>query len=118
MLIASKHAVQGYFESLRSEVAGNGIDVTIVSPGYVQTDLSVNALNGDGTKYGIMDKNTAKGMKPDELAKLICTAIKDKKEDVVVADIKTNLALYLKNLFPSLISYILKKSAKSDSKTS
>lgn len=49
---ASKHALQGYFDSLRSELAPRGLDVTIVSPGYISTQLSVNALRGDGSQHG------------------------------------------------------------------
>ncbi len=49
---ASKHALQGYFDSLRVELAPKGLSVTVVSPGYIHTQLSVNAVLGDGNKHG------------------------------------------------------------------
>jgi len=49
---ASKHALQAFFDSLRAEVADCGIHVSVVSPGYIRTSLSVNSLTADGTTYG------------------------------------------------------------------
>ena len=49
---ASKHACQAFFDCLRSEVAKHGIYVTVISPGYIHTNLSKNAMTGDGSKHG------------------------------------------------------------------
>ena len=49
---ASKHAVQAFCDSLRAEVAKDNIHVTVVNPGYIRTNLSRNALSGDGSKHG------------------------------------------------------------------
>lgn len=49
---ASKHATQAYFDCLRAEVEHYGIQVSVISPGYIRTNLSVNAVTGDGSKYG------------------------------------------------------------------
>ena len=49
---ASKHAVQAFFDSLRAEVAGHGIHVSVISPSYIRTNLSVNAITTDGSSYG------------------------------------------------------------------
>lgn len=49
---ASKHALQGFCDSLRAEIATHNIKVTVISPGYIKTKLSVNALTGDGKQYG------------------------------------------------------------------
>lgn len=49
---ASKHALQGFFDCLRSEVGRHNIKVTVISPGYIRTKLSINALTGDGSQYG------------------------------------------------------------------
>jgi dehydrogenase/reductase SDR family protein 7B len=48
---ASKHAMQAFSDSLRAEVASHGIKVTVISPGYINTNLSQNALTGTGQKY-------------------------------------------------------------------
>jgi len=49
---ASKHALQAFFDSLRSEVADHGIHVSVISPSYIRTNLSENSLTADGTTYG------------------------------------------------------------------
>ena len=49
---ASKHALQGFSDSLRAEVADAGVAVTVVSPGYIQTNIARNAMSGDGSSYG------------------------------------------------------------------
>ena len=53
---ASKHALQAFCDALRAEMAEHNVKVTVVSPGYIQTNLSVNALTGSGEKYGGMTK--------------------------------------------------------------
>jgi dehydrogenase/reductase SDR family protein 7B len=65
---ASKHAMHGFFDGLRAEVASRGVSVTLLCPGYVRTALSENAVTADGGKHGEMDETTAKGMDPDALA--------------------------------------------------
>lgn len=49
---ASKHAMQAFCDSLRSEIAEHGVQVLTVSPGYINTALSLNALTGSGRTYG------------------------------------------------------------------
>lgn len=49
---ASKHALQAFSDSLRAEVAQHNIKVLVVSPGYINTALSLNALTGTGKTYG------------------------------------------------------------------
>ncbi|XP_058013259.1 dehydrogenase/reductase SDR family member 7B isoform X2 [Ahaetulla prasina] len=49
---ASKHATQAFFDCLRAEVERFNIEVTVVSPGYIQTNLSLNAVTSDGSQYG------------------------------------------------------------------
>lgn len=49
---ASKHATQAFFDTLKSELSNTNIHVCLVSPGYVNTNLSLNAVTGDGSRYG------------------------------------------------------------------
>ena len=58
---ASKFAVQGYCEALRSELAPDNISVHVCSPGYIKTNLSMSAVMGDGKAYSKMDETTANG---------------------------------------------------------
>ena len=69
MYAASKHALQGFFDGLRGEVWQQGIQVTIVCPGYIHTPISYNALGKNGQPYGKMDVNQAKGIPVDICAK-------------------------------------------------
>ena len=68
----AKHALHGFFESLRAEVYDSGIDITIVCPGFIATDISLNAVVGDGSKQGTMDEKTGAGMTALQCAKKAC----------------------------------------------
>lgn len=108
---ASKHAFDAFYNCLRSEVAEYNIHVTVVSPGYIRTNLSINARTGDGRQYGALDPSTAQGMEPSSVAMEVIKAIECHEEDVIIADVKTNLGILLKNLWPSLFYRIMKKRA-------
>lgn len=51
---ASKHAFQAFYDTLRAEIAGDNINVIVISPGYIRTNLSHNAVCADGSQYGGM----------------------------------------------------------------
>lgn len=103
---ASKHALHGFFDSLRSEIAPHNISVTIVCPGYIQTDISKNAITADGNKYGKMDTNQENGMPVDKCAKKILEAIVSKKSEVYMGG-KEIFGVYLKRFLPKLLEKIL-----------
>ncbi|XP_065066365.1 dehydrogenase/reductase SDR family member 7B-like [Rhopilema esculentum] len=111
---ASKHAFDAFFTCLRSEVASSNINVTLISPGYIRTNLSINARTSDGTQYGSLDPTTAAGMEPGHVAEEILSAVECLQEDVVIADMKANLAILLKTLWPSLLSRVMKKRAQKE----
>uniref|UniRef100_V5G4R5 Dehydrogenase/reductase SDR family-like protein n=1 Tax=Anoplophora glabripennis TaxID=217634 RepID=V5G4R5_ANOGL len=77
---ASKHALQAFSDSLRAEVACNNIFVTVVSPGYIKTKLSLNALTGSGETYGQMDATTEAGYSPEFVAEKIVKAVVRKRK--------------------------------------
>ena len=106
---ASKFAIQGFCESLRAEVVSKRINVLVVSPSYVNTRLSLNAVNGDGSNYGKMDETTASGMDPMDLAASVVKSVYLKENDVVYANLKSLLAINLKVQFPDLLVKILKQ---------
>jgi len=62
----SKHALHGFFESLRAEHHEENIRVTLICPGFVNTNVSINALTADGSRQGTKDKATARGLSPDD----------------------------------------------------
>lgn len=114
---ASKHATQAFFDCLRAEMEPYEIDVTVVSPGYIQTNLSLNAVTGDGSKYGVMDKNTAEGMSPADVALAVFSAIGEKKKDVLLAGLLPTLAVYLRTLAPKVFFSLMASRAKKERKS-
>jgi len=105
---ASKHALHGYFESLRAEVFQHKIHITIVCPGRINTQISVNALVKDGSKYGIMDNGQAKGINADQCAKNIIKAIKNRKKEVVFGGSEINL-VWIRRFFPVFFYKLIRK---------
>ncbi len=107
---ASKHAVHGFFDALRSEVSPKGVKVTIVCPGYIRTDISKNALAPDGGKHGKMDQNQEGGMPVELCASKIISAIEKNRDEVYIGG-KETLGIYLKRFFPGILNRILVKQA-------
>ncbi len=98
---ASKHALQGYFDSLRAEMAPDNINVTIVSPGRITTNISLNAIDKDGNKHGIMDPGQANGFPVDGCAKKIVSAVRKNKKDILIGG-KETIMVSIRKYFPSL----------------
>ncbi|KAH8037250.1 hypothetical protein HPB51_009693 [Rhipicephalus microplus] len=109
---ASKHATQAFFDSLLAEVAQYDVHVCIVSPGYIRTNLSMNALTGTGAVYGVMDETTATGMAPEDVADIVVEAVVNKRTDVVIAGFIPRLVLLMRVLTPWLYFAIMKGRAK------
>jgi len=105
---AAKHALHGYFDGLRAELHGNNIQITILCPGFIKTDVSVNALNEKGERLNEMDDAQANGMSPDVLAKKIIRAINRGKKEAYFGGFEV-LSIYIKRFFPSLFAAILLK---------
>ncbi len=108
---ASKHALHGFFDSLRAEVHKDNIDVTLVCPGYVKTEISMNALTSDGSPQNSMDKKTEAGLAPDYFAKKMLNAIKRKKHEVVIGRFLEKLSVYVKRFFPKVLAKMIRKLA-------
>ena len=108
---ASKHALHGFFDSLRSEVHQNNIKVTLACPGFVQTNVSLNALTGDGSAQNKMDNATKNGLTSERFVKLLIKAVKSEKEEVYIGGFKEKLAVYVKRFFPKLLSTMIRKMA-------
>lgn len=109
---ASKHALQAFCDSLRAEMVHNNVKVTLFSPGYINTSLSLNALTGSGNLHGKMDEATAAGADRFEMSNEILRQILSNKKDVVLAPIAPRLAYYIRFLWPSLYFWIMDQRAK------
>lgn len=106
---ASKHALHGFFDSLRAEIHQENIAVTLVCPGFINTNISKNALTGNGTPQQKMDTATANGIQPERFAKLMLKAIEQRKEEVYISGAKEKLGVYVKRLFPKIFSKMIQK---------
>lgn len=107
---AAKHALHGFFDSLRAELWSESkhIYVTLVCPGWIRTNITYNALRGDGTALNKMDTTTDRGMKPAVFAKKMVMAIEQKKEEVYIGGVKEKFAVMVKRLAPWLFSKIIR----------
>ena len=105
---ASKHALHGFYESLRLEEEKNNIHVTIVCPGKINTPISTNALTGNGEAHGIMDHNQDTGMPVEICVKRILTAVQKNKFEVLIGG-KETFAVRIKRLSFSLFFKIIKR---------
>jgi len=105
---AAKHALHGFFDSLRAELAETAIKVTLICPGFIRTNVSRNALTGSGEKLGTLDEATDKGMAPERLARKILRTIETGKEEAYFGG-KEVLGVYIKRFFPKYFSSIIKK---------
>ncbi len=103
---ASKHALQGYFESLRAELTHENIKVTIVSPGRIKTDISLNALTEDGKSYNKMDAGQAKGMEPERCARKIVKSVKKERKELLVGKSEL-LMVYIRRFLPALYHWMV-----------
>lgn len=106
---ASKHALHGFYDSLRAEHFNDNIAVTLVCPGFVNTNISKNALTGDGSPQNKMDNATANGIQPDRFAKLMAKAVLKKKEEVYISGAKEKLGVYVKRWMPKVFSVMIRK---------
>ena len=100
---AVKHAVMGFFDALRAEMASRGIQVTTITPGFIHTNISVHALKGDGSGFGTVDDDIAAGMYVTRCAEVIMQGFRKGTPEIAVGEGMEMKALLLKRLFPKLV---------------
>lgn len=105
---ASKHALHGFFDSLRAETVDQNIKVTIICPGYIHTNISKNAVTADGSKQGTTDAKTASGLTPEAFAQKAVKGIAKGKREIIVGRSET-LGIYLKRFFPGIFARIISR---------
>lgn len=102
---SSKHALYGFFETLRAEYYDKYIRVTIVCPGRVRTNISLRALDKGGQPHGIMDPGQDKGMKVEDAARKIVKAIRKGKREVFIGRGEL-IMVDIKRFFPGLCAWL------------
>lgn len=105
---AAKHALHGFFDALRMEHDGDNIGVTLVCPGFVQTNVAKNALKGDGSPKNEQSDSIANGIPVAVAAQKIVRALERNKFEVYMGQ-KEVFGVYLKRFFPTLLHSIVLK---------
>ena len=105
---AAKHALHGYFESLRLENEKKGISVLMVCPGKIKTTISLNAVGSAGDSHNKMDPSHENAMSVQECAKQIIAGIINDKEEIFVGG-KELLIVKIKRFFPKLFGKLIRK---------
>lgn len=82
---AAKFGLIGYADALRTEVTSDGLQIHVIAPGSVRTDVSRNALNGDGSARGVSDRAIDKGMDPADAAAAMIAAMAAGEREIIIA---------------------------------
>ena len=108
---ASKHALYGYFESLREELHPDNIDVLIVSPGFINTDVGIKSLTENGSEFNKKSPAQKNGMDPKDCAKAIINAIKGNNHHKYIGNYEV-FSVYVKQFFPKIFYKLMRRMTK------
>ncbi|MDE0558474.1 SDR family oxidoreductase [Algoriphagus sp. NF] len=103
---ASKYAMNGFFESLRTEVMKKGVHVLVVAPGFTASNIRNTALTADGSSQGESPRDEAKMMTSEEVAEHILKATIKRKRDIVLTP-QGKLAVFLNKWMPGILDGIV-----------
>jgi short-subunit dehydrogenase len=102
---ASKQALHGFFESLRAENVNNNIAVSLIIPGRISTNISINSLDNEGKQRKVMDEGQDKGMSAEKAAKKIIRQLGKQKKEINVGG-KEMIMLPIRRFFPRLFYFM------------
>jgi short-subunit dehydrogenase len=108
---ASKHAMTGFFDSLRIELDGSGVAVTMIYPGFVSTGIRENAAGPDGKPIKVSPVKEGEVMSVEDCVRRIVVAI-ERREREVIMTARGKMGLWLKLLAPSLVDRIAKRAVE------
>lgn len=112
---ASKHAMRGFFDSLRIELEDTGVTVTMIYPGFVATGIRENATGADGQTAKINPVAEEQAMSINECVNLIMPAIADRRREVVMT-LRARIGQWIKLLAPGLVDRIARKAVEGNRK--
>lgn len=105
----AKHALHGFFDALRLEHEKDHVKVTMICPGFVNTNVAKNALTADGSKQGYQDEMTENGLEVTVFVKRMLKAIQKEKFEAYIGKSEI-LGVYVKRFFPKLLHKLVLKS--------
>lgn len=103
---ASKHALHGFFDSLRAEIGTRTVALTVIIPGIINTGITRSAMRGDGTAYGKQERTQSEGCPPEKAALQMMKAIASRKEEAFVGGVE-KATLILNRLFPRFVNKLI-----------
>lgn len=108
---ASKHAVVGFFDSLRIELADSGVTVTVIAPDFVVSQIHRRALGGDGMPLGATPMQESRIMTAERCAELIVDAMAARRR-LLITSRRGRLGRWFKLLAPGLIDRIASRAIR------
>jgi dehydrogenase/reductase SDR family protein 7B len=106
---ATKHALIGYMDALRAELKHSGIVICNVCPGFVQTNISINAMTGDGSRLNQMESSIARGIPVARFAERMIAAVEaERAETVITGGGKAGLGYWAHRLSPNFYHWIIR----------
>lgn len=105
----AKHALHGFFDVLRMEHEKDNVDVTLICPGFVQTNVTINALTGTGERLNHDDPGTQNGLEVAFFCRKMIRAIRNKKWEVSFGK-KEKLGIFVKRFSQKLLHAIVMRS--------
>ncbi len=100
---ASKFAMHGFLETLRSENLKTGLHVLIAAPGFTSSNIRKTALTGSGTQQGETPRAEDKMMSAEEVAVHLAKAIRKRKRTMILTFVQGKLTVFLSKWWPSLV---------------
>ena len=105
---ASKHAMVGFFDTLRIELMGTGVSVTIIYPGFVTSEIRERAYGADGQPLGKSPVRETEVMSAEECARIMIKAIAQRKREEVMT-LRGKLGKWLKLIAPGLVDQVARR---------
>jgi len=102
---ATKQALHGFFESLRAENVSNHILVSMIIPGRIKTNISINAIGKDGNAHNKMDEGQDKGMEVEKAAKIIVKKLQKERKEILLGGSEL-IMVHIRRFFPRLYYYL------------
>ncbi|NRB84584.1 MAG: SDR family oxidoreductase [Winogradskyella sp.] len=105
----AKHALHGFFDALRLEHEKDNIKVTMICPGFVNTNVARNALTGDGSQQGHQDEMTENGLDVNIFVKKMIKAIQKEKYEAYIGKFE-KFGVFIKRLSPRMLHKLVMRS--------
>ena len=111
--VASKHALQGFCDALRVELAGSGVAVLVVSPGFIKTEMRRSALGADGKRLGFDPRPERRTMTLERCVDLIAGAMASRRRELVMT-LPGKAARWIRLIWPGLVDRLAARATRGD----